>query len=98
MIEFALDVSIEHLFDTDRHTAQMVSFYLMLMIGAFGLYRMACRLPAWYGVGKNYMAACYKRLCQEGIDYWRTSSTTRKLKWGAFLTLGAYLLIAGLFN
>ncbi|MCL7423461.1 MAG: hypothetical protein M8364_21455 [Methylobacter sp.] len=41
LLEFILDEMIHHVFETSRHTTQLIVFYLMLGVFLYGLYRLA---------------------------------------------------------
>lgn len=41
LLEFILDEMIHHVFETSRHTTQLIVFYLMLGAFLYGLYRLA---------------------------------------------------------
>lgn len=46
LLEFILDEAIHHLFETSRHTTQVIVFYLMMGLFLYGLYRLARLLAA----------------------------------------------------
>lgn len=46
LLEFTLDEVIHHVFETSRHTTQVIVFYLMLGMFLYGLYRLARLLGA----------------------------------------------------
>jgi len=46
LLEFILDEAIHHLFETSRHTTQVIVFYLMMGMFLYGLYRLARLLAA----------------------------------------------------
>ena len=52
VLEGLLDEIIEHLFQTSRHTTQMVVFYLMWGMFLFGAYRLIFYLKNLYTVVK----------------------------------------------
>jgi hypothetical protein len=41
LLEFILDEAIHHVFETSRHTTQVIVFYLMVGLFLYGLYRLA---------------------------------------------------------
>lgn len=48
LVEFLLDQLIEHWFHTDRHTTQLVVFYLLILISVLVGYLVFLNFPAWY--------------------------------------------------
>ncbi|MBL1263348.1 hypothetical protein [Candidatus Methylomicrobium oryzae] len=95
-IEYVFDAAIEHLFDTSRHTAQVVTFYLLFLIAAVLLYRLSRRLPGWYATFKADWVDARHQLCAETLDYWHTASVSDLVKWGSAVTIGVGILMWGL--
>lgn len=94
-VEYVFDVIIEHLFDTSRHTAQTITFYLLSLIAACVLYRLSRRLPGWYERLKSEWDETRGQF-NETWDYWHTSSVISRVKWGSAITLGLSMLMWGL--
>lgn len=61
VIEFSLDWLIEHLFHTDRHTTQVIVFYLLFAIVAYAAYRLIRCLWAWAFAVKKQMAETWRQ-------------------------------------
>ncbi|EIC28324.1 MULTISPECIES: hypothetical protein [Methylomicrobium] len=95
-IEYVFDAAIEHLFDTSRHTAQVVTFYLLFLIAAASLYRLSRRLPGWYEAFKAEWIDTRHQLGAVTLDYWHTSSASDRMKWGSAFTIGVGMLMWGL--
>jgi sorbitol-specific phosphotransferase system component IIC len=98
MVEFILDRLVEHIFHTDLHTTQVITFYLMLLIAGVVLYKLVRLLPDWYRTRKNNLTAYYHQLSREIHEYWRTSSAINKMKWWAVLSVGTGMAVLGLFS
>ncbi|MGJ0484168.1 MAG: hypothetical protein ACR65R_06485 [Methylomicrobium sp.] len=94
-VEYVFDVIIEHLFDTSRHTAQTITFYLLSLIAAYVLYRLSRRLPGWYERLKSEWDETRDQF-NETWDYWHTASVISRVKWGSAITLGLSMLMWGL--
>ncbi|MGR9044494.1 MAG: hypothetical protein ACU83N_04300 [Gammaproteobacteria bacterium] len=97
LFEFMLDLLIERVFDTDRHTSQMIAFYLMLLLAVLVLYKAVRRLADWYFKFKNYLAILCSPIHRDLPGYWRKASAMTNIKWWAVMTLGAGLALMGLF-
>ncbi|SJM95044.1 hypothetical protein [Crenothrix polyspora] len=50
IIEQALDLMIEHLFNTDLHSTQIIVFYILLSIGSFVAFKAINVLSMWYKI------------------------------------------------
>ena len=100
MFEFALDQLIEHIFHTDLHTTQVITFYLMLLIAALLLYMLARLIPTWYHTTKHNLLDCYHQLKDEFLSDWRTASVINQIKWCSILAAcsGLLLLMSGLLG
>ncbi len=96
LFEGALDEVIEHLFDTDRHTTQLIVFYLMWAMALYPAYRLYVywyrriqelrrTVPIWWDETK-----------QQAKTYWQHQSFGGKCKYvgGCLGMLGfSYLLL-----
>ncbi len=96
-IEFTLDVIIEHLFETDRHATQTITFYMLLLIAAYGCYRLGRKLADGYRAGKTALADSRHRITLAAAAYWHTTPTMRLLKGWSVLTIGVSILLWSLF-
>lgn len=71
LFEFSLDLLVEHLFHTGRHTTQIVVFYVMPSMAAVLLYRLVSRIPSRLANCKRLGFASRERLVHALHDYWR---------------------------
>jgi hypothetical protein len=94
-VESFFDVIIEHLFDTSRHTAQTITFYLLSLIAAYVLYRLSRRLPGWYERLKSEWDETRDQF-NENWDNWHTAPVISRVTWGSAITLGLSMLVWGL--
>lgn len=98
LVEFTLDRLVEHIFHTELHTTQVITFYLMLLMAGVALYKLVGLLPGWYRMGRNNLASHYRQLSREIHEYWHRSSVINKMKWWAVLMVGSGVLILGLLS
>ena len=98
LFEFSLDKLVEHIFHTDLHTTQRITFYLMLLIAALILYKLGCLVPIWFFTIKNNLADICHQLIEEFLSYWRTTSAINKMKWWTVLTVCSGMLMWGLLS
>lgn len=76
VLEEVFDVLVEYLFDTGTHETQIIVFYLLLALIAYGLYQLWRLFLRWYDTFKT---ACAQRL-SEALLYWQASSLLRKIE------------------
>lgn len=90
LLEFSLDLLVEHIFETGRHETQIIVFYLMCFLGAcvlYRLYRQLRALPRRYFEFREYLVNGWGQLKKEISAYWRGLSTSGKAKWSmSFMT------------
>lgn len=93
LLEFSLDLLVEHFFHTDRHTTQIVVFYSMLSMAAFFVYQLFLRLPLWYASCRHHISATGYRVDQAIHEYWRQSTLLGKTRLGLSVMMGGGLMI-----
>jgi hypothetical protein len=90
LLEFSLDLLVEHIFETGRHETQIIVFYLMWFLAGCVLYRLYKQLRALLRRSlefKEYLVSDGGRLKKEISAYWRRLSATGKAKWSmSFMT------------
>lgn len=72
--ELGIEEIIEHLFHTEHHTSQIVTFYVLLMIGGFFFYGLWQLLPRLY----HHLMIVVKR---EALKTWVRRKTEWELYW-----------------
>lgn len=97
-VEFIFDGLIEHLFDTSRHTAQTITFYLLLLIGAYLLYKLGRSLPRRYDALKTELAVIRNQFTETARDNWHRAPISSRVKWGSAITIGMSMLMWGLLT
>ncbi len=98
LVEFTLDSLVEHLFHTDRHTSQVIVFYLLLSLLAVTAYQTIRRFRLWYAQSKAYFLNTGRRIDMVWRDYWLHSAFLEKAKLCAGLTAGFGVLTLLLFT
>ena len=92
-VEYMLEEIIEHTFHTNRKQSQLVVFYLLWLIGFFGLYRLLIVLYRVYESLKKQLSdrRCYY---QSYISQQLTVLTaTQKIKWTTALMASLYFVV-----
>ena len=88
-----LDVGeiIEYLFESDRHGSQVVTFYILLAIGWFGLSRLWRFVPRLYAAFKQWLQNAWARRKTECQLYWLSLTLLHKVAIGVAAVVVAYL-------
>ncbi|MDT8406089.1 MAG: hypothetical protein RQ715_02455 [Methylococcales bacterium] len=97
LIEFLLDEGIHHLFHTDRHSTQVIVFYLMLALYTSLGYVTVKRATVVFHKTRQSSRLFWQRQRTEWREYWRESSWRQKIKWLLGVFSGAAVLYLGLF-
>ena len=92
-IEVTLDHLVEHIFDTDVHQTQVIVFYLMLSIVAWGLYYLWSLMPRFYHQSKENLLAFWLRQKTFVSVYWRDLPLANKIKLAAISIAGIYGIV-----
>jgi len=92
-IEVTLDHLVEHIFDTDVHQTQVIVFYLMLSIAAWGLYYLWSLLPRFYHQSKENLLAFWLRQKTFVSVYWRDLPLVNKIKLAVISIAGIYGIV-----
>jgi type VI protein secretion system component VasF len=95
-VEYMLEEIIEHTFHTNRKQSQLVVFYLLWLIGFYGLYRLMIILYRVYESLKNQLSdrRCYY---QAYISQQLTVLTAnQKIKWTTALMASVFFVV--IFN
>lgn len=98
LVEFSLDQLVEHLFHTDRHTTQIIVFYLLLSMVFFFIYQTARRLPVWCSACRDNAVDIFYHLENKLSDYWKCTSLSRKIRISLALLLSFGLMVFVLFR
>lgn len=98
LFEFSLDVLVEHLFHTDLHTTQVITFYLMLLIGGLVLYKVGRMVMSWYATFKKNLIDHFHQFYDDFLNYWRATSVMNRMKWWTVLMVCSGVLMLGLLS
>ena len=78
-IELGIEHAVEHLFHTDRHGSQVITFYILWSIAMFGFYRLWKTVPRMYLTFKEMAVQAWIRRKTELTLYWLGLSPLHKL-------------------
>lgn len=90
--ESGLDHIVEHLFETDLHTTQVIVFYIMVSIAILAAYRLYLFLPRLYcRLRENLLAAWIWHKTRTCL-YWQSLTLINKIKFVAMVVGIGYVL------
>lgn len=89
ILEGVLDEVIEHIFDTDRHTTQLIVFYLMWGMLLLAVRKLWISLKTSWSKTKTELLECYFQAKHRISQTWTEYALEKKLKWLLGSTLGA---------
>ncbi len=76
--ELGIEELIEHLFHTEHHTSQIITFYILLLIAAWAVYWLWQVVPQAYDFCKRCLVQAWLRRKTEWDYYWLTMTVTQK--------------------
>lgn len=82
LLEFTLDLLVEHVFHTDRHTTQVIVFYLLIAAACVLIRKLIRHIPDWR---------------QDAVNAWCQHLALLKDNWHAMALYGKTKLCLGLF-
>jgi hypothetical protein len=92
LLEFTLDEVIHHVFETSRHTTQVIVFYLMLGMFLYGLYRLA-RLLRAINLKVNTVISGWHAICNErSANAWKPWLLDKRVRMLCGVTFGGACL------
>jgi len=77
-VELGVEHLVEHAFHTERHSSQVITFYLLWLMALTGFWQLWRYLPRFYQFIKSLMLASWIRRKTEVTFYWRELSLARK--------------------
>ena len=92
-IEFMIDELVSHLFNTDRHTTQIITFYVLSLLALLPIYKTYCLFIICYFSFKHTLKNIYQRLHEGVLMYWEGTSVIVKIKWCTLSLLCFSILI-----
>ncbi|MBS3951967.1 MAG: hypothetical protein KGZ88_03350 [Methylomicrobium sp.] len=88
LLEFTLDEIIEHFFHTNRHTTQVIVFYIMMGLFIFIAYRTFVHSKRLYLVVRREFPDWWIQQKEQILVQWLSLSIGKKLKMISGCTLG----------
>jgi len=98
ILESILDHLVEHIFHTDTHATQIITFYLIIIIAALIFYMLIVMISAWCCSVKYKLRNSYHRWNENIFGFWRTACVTNKVKWWAVFVVLSSMLALGLLG
>jgi hypothetical protein len=91
-IESSLDTIIELVFETGGHETQIIVFYIMFALMAYGGYRLWKAMPRYWQVIRNYVSVFYNDYKTALLIYWLELSLFGKIKFVTISFAISYLV------
>lgn len=79
-LELGIEHTVEHFFHTSRHGSQIVTFYILLLLGCGLLFGLSRGLPRFYAVIKLSVHLAWLRRKTELQRYWLSLTLPHKLR------------------
>lgn len=89
LLEGTLDAIVEHLFDTDLHTTQIIVFYLMWTMFLYPAYRIFRYLKKMFADLKETLPCWCEEQKEQVKTHWRKQPLIKKCKLVSGCFLGA---------
>jgi hypothetical protein len=92
-IEFALEEIIEHTFHTNRKQSQLIVFYLLWLIGLYGIYRLTFFLYRAYNSLKKKLVDVRWHYQLHITQQWIELTLIQQLKWATSLLASFFMVV-----
>jgi len=79
-LELGIEHTVEHFFHTSRHGSQIVTFYILLLLGCGMLFWLSRCLPRFYAALKQLVQQAWLRRKTELQIYWLSLTLPYKLR------------------
>lgn len=89
LLEFTLDLLIEHVFHTDRHTTQVIVFYMLIAAACVLVRNLIRHIPDWRQAAVN----AWRQYIGVLSDNWHAMALFSKTKLCLGLFVGMYLIL-----
>ena len=90
-VELGIEHAVEHLFHTERHGSQIITFYILCTLIFSGLWQLWKVMPRWFVFVKSWVLETWVRRTTQLQLYWQSLSLLHKLGLGATALVVAYL-------
>ncbi len=98
LLEHGLDALVEHVFHTGPHTTEIIVFYILFLLTAAVVFKLASALPGWFRAICAHCAESWTRRKDEMIGRWRKQSVAKKIKWGSLFVTGSLFMVIWAIN
>jgi len=79
-VESSLDHVIEHLFETDLHTTQIIVFYIIMSFIGYLFYRLVLQLPRFFNYLLDKLVVMFEVNKGRAYLYWYSLTMTNRIK------------------
>lgn len=90
-LELGIEHLVEHLFHTERHGSQIITFYILCSLGVFCAWWLWKIMPHLYGLLKGIVLENWERRKIQLQIYWLSLTLKHKLTLAVTALLVAYL-------
>lgn len=89
--ELGIEHAVEHLFHTERHGSQIITFYILCSIAGFGFWKLWKAMPRWYQSLKALVLETWARRKTQLQLYWLLLSLPHKIALAVTALVVAYV-------
>ncbi|MEY4211600.1 MAG: hypothetical protein RLZ92_1981 [Pseudomonadota bacterium] len=90
-VELGIEHTVEHLFHTERHGSQVITFYTLMSLIGLGLYKLRFIVPRSYRFFKQLARDAWIRRKIQLLTFWRAQNLINKIGIGIAATVLLYL-------
>lgn len=90
-VELGIEHTVEHLFHTERHGSQIITFYTLMSLIGFGLYKLRFIVPRSYHFLKQLARDAWIRRKTQVLAYWQAQTLINKIGIGIAAITVLYL-------
>lgn len=90
-LELGIEHAVEHLFHTERHGSQIITFYILVTLAGLLIWRLWQVLPRLHRLGRDMFLESWVRRKTQLHLYWLTRSTPHKVALAVTALVVAYL-------
>jgi len=90
-VELGIEHAIEHLFHTDRHGSQILTFYTLMLLIAFLLYKLKFVVPLVYNAVRQLSRDAWIRRKTQAKQFWQQQDLAHRIGWSLAACVILYL-------
>lgn len=94
-VELGIEHAVEHVFHTERHGSQVITFYTLMSMIGFGLYKLRFIVPRIYRFFRQLARDAWIRRKTQVLTYWHAQNLINKI--GLAIGATAVLYLASFF-